>query len=196
MLSHWRRAKGMTLIELMIGLALLGILAVLAGPSFSAWMQSSQIRTAAEALQNGLTLARAEAVRRNTAVRFQLVSTVADGCALASTGTNWVVSLDDPTGSCADAASDNVAPRIIQTRDAAEGSPNAVADAAGVTTVVFNRNGGVAPPANIVINVTNPTGGLCAQAGGPMRCLRVTVSAGGQVRMCDPARAAGDPQGC
>ena len=57
--------RGFTLVELMIGIAIVGLSLVMAAPSFSSWIQSTQIRTAAEAVQNGLQLARGEAVRRN-----------------------------------------------------------------------------------------------------------------------------------
>ncbi len=41
------------------------------------------------------------------------------------------------------------------------------------------------------------TGGGCQDAGtGAMRCLEVDVTMSGQVRMCDPALPATDPQGC
>ena len=189
------RQAGMTLIELMIGIVLLGILLALGAPTFSRWTQSSQIRNAAEAIHNGLMLARAEAVRRNTTVRFQFVTTTTGACALSDTGTNWVVSLDSPAGACDAAPSDNVAPRIVQVRSAAEGSRNAAVDAGGVSLITFNGTGQATGGAPAAINVTNPTGGACA-AGGPMRCMRVTVATGGQIRMCDPARAADDPQGC
>ncbi|MCC6472780.1 MAG: hypothetical protein IT514_03450, partial [Burkholderiales bacterium] len=44
---------------------------------------------------------------------------------------------------------------------------------------------------------TNPSGGACAADGGPMRCLNVLVSPGGQIKMCDPAVAAtGDTRRC
>jgi type IV fimbrial biogenesis protein FimT len=189
------RQSGMSLIELMIGIVVLGILLALGAPTFSRWTQSSQIRNSAEAIHNGLMLARAEAVRRNTTVRFQLVTTTTSACALSDTGANWVVSLDTPAGACDAAPSDNVAPRIVQVRSAAEGSRNAAVDAGGVSLITFNGTGQATGGAPAAINVTNPTGGACA-AGGPMRCMRVTVATGGQIRMCDPARAADDPQGC
>lgn len=187
------RQAGMSLIELMIGIVVFGIVLALGVPTFSRWTQSSQIRNAAEAIHNGLTLARAEAVRRNTTVRFQFVTTTTSACALSDTGANWVVSLDTPAGACDAAPSDNVAPRIVQVRSAADGSRNAAVNAGGVSLITFNGTGQASVAA--AINVTNPAGGACAP-GGPMRCMRVTVATGGQVRMCDPARAAGDPQGC
>lgn len=190
--------QGTTLVELLIGLAIIAVLFSLGSPAFFSWIQNSQIRTSAEAIQNGLHLARGEAVRRNTSVRFQLTSTVTAACGLSTTGGNWVVSLDDPTAACNSAPSDIVAPRIIQSRSTAEGSPN-VAVAAGQASIIFNGLGRVTPvPAgNIDIDVTNPTGGACATAAvDGMRCLRIRVSTGGQIRMCNPILAATDPQGC
>ena len=188
------RQGGMSLIELMIGIVVLGILLALGAPTFSRWTQSSQIRNSAEAIHNGLMLARAEAVRRNTTVRFQFVTTTTSACALSDTGANWVVSLDSPAGACDAAPSDNVAPRIVQVRSAAEGSRNAAVNAGGVSEITFNGTGQASVAA--AINVTNPAGGTCAP-GGPMRCMRVTVATGGQVRMCDPARTdPTDPQRC
>lgn len=185
--------RGITLIEVMIGLVILGILLAMGVPSFSAWIQSSQIRNSAESIQNGLMHARAEAVRRNTTVRFQLVTDLTNGCAISATGSSWVVSLDDPSGACDSAASDTVAPRIVQGRSNTEGSRNAVVSGNGISSINFNGIGQANTAATI--DISNPTGGACAAAG-PMRCLRVTVTTGGQVRMCDPARAAADPQGC
>ena len=110
-----------------------------------------------------MTLARAEAVRRNTTVRFQLVTTTTAACALSPTGANWVVSLDSPAGAC-DAApvSDlpeviDPAPRIIQVRAAAEGSRNAAVNGNGVSLITFNGMGQASIAATI--DVTNPTGG-------------------------------------
>lgn len=185
--------RGITLIEVMIALVILGILLALGTPSFSTWIQSSQIRNSAESIQNGLMQARAEAVRRNTAVRFQFVTDLTGGCAVSATGPSWVISIDDPAGACDSAASDAVAPRILASRSGTEGSRNAVVTGNGVSLITFNGMGQASTAATI--DITNPTGGACAAAG-PMRCLRVTLTTGGQARMCDPARAANDPQGC
>jgi type IV fimbrial biogenesis protein FimT len=194
--------RGFTVVELMIGVALLAIVLAIGGPSFATWMQNLQIRNMSEAMQNGIQLARAEAVRRNSQVRFQLVDSLAAGCALATTGPNWIVSMDSAVGDCAsvnmaDAAAP-AAPRVIQARSSGEGSRNAVV-AASQSTIVFNGLGRVtpAPLADITINVTNPIGGACSSASGPMRCLRIVVGAGGQIRMCDPRGSfTGTSEGC
>lgn len=208
MLAGLHPQRGFSLIELMVAIAVFAILLTLGMPSLTTWMQNSQIRTATDAIQNGLQIARGEAVRRNTTVRFQLTDTADNACAIAAANTNtvatWVVSLDNPAGACATTAWDEntAAPpavRILQMRPSAEGTRNAVV-LANQTSVIFNGLGRITPvpAATITIGVSNPTGGACATIAtpAPMRCLRVEVSTGGQIRLCDPAFAATDPQGC
>ena len=194
MLIHRKSLAGVTLIELMIAIAIVGILLVTGLPEAVNWIQNTKIRSYAETISNGLQLARAEAVRRNTSVRFQLVDSLTNSCALAATGSNWVVSLADPSGACDVAPSDTVAPQIVQKNSSAEGSTN-VAINSGVANVVFNGLGRTNPAVDNKIQITNPTGGACIPAG-PMRCLNVEVRTGGQIRMCDPAVAAGDNRAC
>jgi len=182
-----KRSYGFTLIEVMITLAVLSLLLMVGLPGMATWLQNTQIRASAEATQAGLHVARAEALRRNAPVRFQLVDTLAAGCALSNTGTSWVVSLADPTGACDAVESDAAAPQILQKRSGAEGSPNATVNATGGSSAVFNGLGRVSGAGAITqIDVRNPAGGNC-QPAGPMRCLRLLVTNGGQVRMCDPA---------
>lgn len=178
MLNPHPAQQGFSLVELAIGMLIFSILLALAAPSFRNWIQSSQIRNAAEAIQNGLQLARAEAVRYNSPVQFAL-----------GTGSNWIVGCVTATATC---------PATIQSRSSAEGSSNATV-AANQTVIAFNGLGRVTPvPAgDININITNTVGGTCAPSGA-MRCLRIVTTVGGQIRMCDPALtlSATFPQGC
>ncbi len=192
--------NGMTLIELMVGIVVIGILFALGAPNFRNWIQSSQIRTSAESILNGLQLAKSAAVNRNAPVSFLLTNTLDATCAATLTGTNWIVSQNDPTGQCNAAASDTVAPLIIQKGSSVEGSPNATFSANPVATVTFDGLGRVSTGAT-TITVSNPTGGACAiqgGGGGPMHCMNIVVTTGGRIRMCDTALPAypADPQGC
>jgi type IV fimbrial biogenesis protein FimT len=186
--------RGFSLIELIVGMAILGILMSIGIPAFSDWMRNARVRTTAESVLNGLQLARAEAVRRNTTVGFYLVDTTTSACALSTAGPNWIVSVDSPVGQCDVAASDTVAPRIIQSRAGNESGGAATTVAAGQSSVLFNGLG--RPGGNIAINFTDAAGAACVAASGPVRCLRAEISIGGQIRMCDPALPAGDAQAC
>ena len=184
--------SGLSLIEVLIGLTIMALLMMIGLPNMATWLNNSQIRTAGETMLAGLTLARVEAVRRNQVVRFQMVSDLTSGCVISTGGKSWVVSLDDPTGACDTAPSDTVAPRIIQVRSGSEGTPRAVVTASTAGTVYFNGLGRVTSPggaANITqLDISNPTGGTCEYVdGGPMRCLRIKISIGGEAKMCDPA---------
>jgi len=190
--------RGVTLIELMIGIVIFSTLLGLAAPSFTVWLQNSQIRSAAESLQHGLQVAHATAIQRNTVVWFRLVSALNDSCTVAPDGANWVVSIDDPAGACSTAPSDKTAPRIVQSRSGAESSRNATV-AAETASIGFNglgRRVTTTSAATLKIDVANPTGGECNARGGDMRCLRLSVSVGGQIRMCDPAALNDSARGC
>jgi len=196
MLSR-RAEQGVTLIELMIGLTVLGILIMIGLPAMGHWLQNTQIRTHAETTFSGLQLARAEALKRNAAVRFQFVESLTAGCVLTPLGKSWVVSLGDPTGVCnQDPTPDDTATAmIIQKKDGMEGSPNTVLQS-NASIAVFNGLGRLTT-GTLTINITNPAGGACGDQPGQMRCMRVVVSSGGQVRMCDPqVTDATDPRLC
>ncbi|HEY6239420.1 MAG TPA: GspH/FimT family pseudopilin [Burkholderiales bacterium] len=213
MLKPRSAPRGFNLIEIMISLVVLGVLISLGAPGFAEWLQNQQIRAAAEATLNGLQVARAEAVRQNTPVRFQLVSDLTTNCVLstdsitAPVSVSWVVSLADPTSNC-DGATLAPPGLILQSRSSAEGSPNAQATSVflpplpaaqnpvAASTVTFAALGNVVPNADatasiVKIDVTNTK--IPASAARP---LRIIVTSGGSTRMCDPALAVTDPRGC
>ena len=56
--------RGFTAIELMVVVAIVAVLAALAGPSFTPMIERWRVRQTAEALQSSLYLARSEAIKR------------------------------------------------------------------------------------------------------------------------------------
>lgn len=203
MLNRHCAQRGVTLVEMIVVMAIAAMLVLASAPTFTGWIINSRIRTTAEAVQSGLQLAKAEAVARNTRVRFQLTDTLDNTCAASVNGLNWVINLDpnanpaEVEGNCASAPDDANAPFILQSRPAAAGSGNTQI-AATAATLVFNGLGRPVPvPAgNLTIAVTNPAGGTCTSVGGDVTCLNVVVTPAGQIRMCNPAFPANDPQGC
>lgn len=183
MLKRLRRAAGFSVIELMMVVAIIGVVLMLAVPSFAEFLQNQQIRVAGDAILNGVQVARAEAIRRNLSVQV----------AINVPETGWVVS-------------ESASGTVIQTREHQEGSRNAnvLTTPGGATTITFTPLGGVTGNADgtfpvTQIDIDNPAGGACQLTSGPMRCLRILVTGGGSVRMCDPqlpVTSPPDPRAC
>jgi len=191
-----RRQRGLTMVELMVTLVLLSLLLGLAAPSFRLWINNAKVRTATDALQSGLRLAQAEAIRRNRQVVFFLTNDSACTTAIAANanGSFWGVrSVALVAGEATEAVQCGVLPDSV----------GGVA-ISGPTAVCFNSMGRQ-------VENTNPgvTSASCALSGtgvsvynvsAPMadRPLRVVVTLGGQTRMCDPARSLSSTQtdGC
>lgn len=178
--SASRRHSGTTLIEALIALTILGIVLALAAPAVGDWLKNAQIRTAAESLQDGLQQARNEAVRRNTAVEFRLIS--------AST---WEVRFADTS----------ITDRILGSRSSAEGSPDVVtATAPPAATIVTFDGMGRRMTANtdgsaVLTGACVDLSPLALDAA-KTRELQLNVSLSGQVRMCDPKASSTDVRHC
>lgn len=211
--------RGVSLIELIIGIVVLSLVLALGMPSFSAWVQNAQTRTAAESILNGLQLARNEAVRRNANVRFSLTN----GAGRVA----WTVGCVEVRNDC---------PAQIQERLADEGGMNArvgvstavpanpvpatqyvtaLAIGAGLSSgeseegeeseeggeeeaagagVTFNGVGGI-PSNNIGTDITRID--VMNAASEEARRLVIIIGAGGSARMCDPKLSLADnAQGC
>ncbi|RZI92100.1 MAG: prepilin-type N-terminal cleavage/methylation domain-containing protein, partial [Rubrivivax sp.] len=200
--SHQR---GFTMVEAVIALAIMGILMALAAPNFGNWITGTRIRATAEGVLAGLQYARSEATTRNAQVRFQLTTSLDASCARSINSSNWVVDMvdADPADSvvnrCNAAPSDTVAPSILQIRSATE-TGSRVTVAAGASQIIFNGLGRQVPiaPATAADTVSIDiapvsTAGSCVAAGGKVTCLRIVITPGGLVRMCNPSAAASDP---
>ena len=88
------RARGFSLIELVVTLSVFGVLLMTAVPALGSWVAGAQVRTVADGIQNGLRLAQVEAARRNRRVQFVLTDSDPLGSGPwtpSSTGRNWVI---------------------------------------------------------------------------------------------------------
>jgi len=167
---------GFTLIELIIAIAVTAMLVSLAVPSFQIMLANAQIRTATQALYDGLQLARVEAIRRNERVLFT-----------KGAGSDWEVKVE--AGAV-----------VVQTRSSSEGTRQATVAVtpANATKVSFDSLGRVvantdasAPITRLDIDVSTS---LIAAADSKEQ--RVTITTGGAVRTCDPNAAAGTGTAC
>ncbi len=173
------KQKGFSLVELMITVAVIGITAAVAIPSYRAWIQNTKVRTAAESILNGIQKARSEALMRNTQVRFTLGANSA-----------WTVGC---VTTIADLDGDGVAdcPAIIDTRANTEGGTAAAVTTVlpgGATNATFNNLG--------IITGVNQLTQVAVSFAGANRNLNITLGAGGNVRLCDPNTNISDPRKC
>lgn len=190
------RRRGFSLIELMITITILVLLILMALPSYSQWLANTRIRNAAESIQNGLQLARSEAIQQNTNARFEL----------GASGASWTVcALPSGVSSCSDSAVKNP----VQTFNAAGGAGDVLigtqtdtayaasdkfgtaltSGSGGVTFNALGRPVGYGSTSFVRVDASS------AQTG--TRRLITTITVGGRIRMCDPALARDtSPQGC
>ena len=193
------RQRGFSLVEIVITMAVLALLLLAAMPSIGAWMDNTRIRNVADSLQNGLQIARGEAVRRNEEVSFWLVnleepSQLDNECTLSANSGSWVVSVFSPLKHCADEPSNISSPRLVTGRPVGSDGSRVTVAAVGAdlttaaTGITFNGFGRVTNADAIrQIDIT----------GTSARNLRVAISAAGQVRLCDPqVTDTNDPRKC
>ena len=173
--SNGSRARGFTLIELMVVVTVLALLALLAAPMYQTFVANTQIRSASESIMHGLRLAQAEAVKRNGNVEFALE---------ASTG--WTIT----------DLSDN---SVIARSTWADGAPKAVVSAQSLSKVQYDglgrlRLAGKRPTVDDPVPVFNVS---TSMSNADQRLLRIVVDIrGGGARMCDPKLPGDDPGGC
>lgn len=166
----------MTLIEIMIALVIFALTLALAAPHFRVWIQNIQIRNVAESIQNGLRVARNEALRRDTRVEFALGS-----------GSSWKVYVP-------------AASETVQERASDEGSTANVTlsmTPGGATTVTFSGLGRVIANVDGSATLTQVDLDSSAISATQSHDLRVLINSGGQIKMCDPnVTTTTDPRYC
>lgn len=159
--------RGFTLIELLVVVTVAAVSMGLAAPAFAELVANYRVRSGADSLINGLNYARAEAVRRNTNVRFSLIGG----------GSGWTVTQ----------VSDGA---VLQTRSNNDSPGLSAVSGNASTAVTFIPTGLVQSGAQLgEITVAGPNGGTEAR--------RINIFGGGLIRMCDPGVSTdNDPRRC
>ena len=192
--------RGISVIELMVVVTMIGIMLMLAIPGIGNWMSNSRVRTVGEEIQNALRLAQAEAVNRNRQVAFvRTTATPARNAAPSASGTNWYIQVLPLT------AAEGATTAFQDTAYMQGGTFSAQSGAAvaGAALVCFNSVG------RVVDNAATGLGADCVApttSGDPSdfdvtlassnRAMRVELFLGGRVRMCDVNATTGQPNAC
>lgn len=182
-----RRNRGISLLELIITVAVVGFIIAISMPSFVMLNANQRIRTATESMRSGLQLARIEALKRGRGVVFNM----------ANLDSTWTVSCEIPVNEDNDGDGLPDCPSQIQLSDnTASGAPLTITtDGSALVTFTglglvrqVNQDGSV-PFTRVDITVPD--------TGNARTPLRILLPAGGLSRICDPAiSTVGDTRKC
>jgi type IV fimbrial biogenesis protein FimT len=182
------RSRGVTFVELVVVLAIMGIVIAIALPAFGTLMANQRIRTATESLRSGIQFARMEALKRGRGTTFNM----------AALNSSWIVGCEIPVAD--DNDGDGLPDCPVQIQDSTGvvegGAITITTDAGGLVTfsplgLVRQANqDGSAPFTQVDVTVPNITSS-------DLKPLRILLPAGGLSRICDPSvTTAGDTRKC
>ncbi len=191
--------RGFTFIELMVTLAISGLLLATALPSITDMVAVARMRAAAETMQSAIRLAQAEAIRRSRSTAFAITSAEPVLNALpAQNGRRWWVQSLMRSG-------ETTATQVLL-RSGSEALAANV-EVTGPALICFNSFGqqitlkGSANGLNILCSAPLTSTLLTEYTFSHTQTtkrLRIQVSLGGEVRMCNPDKvlATDTPDGC
>jgi type IV fimbrial biogenesis protein FimT len=147
--------QGFSLFELLIVMAIAGILLTIGVPSMTDFVRNSRLNSATMQIMGDLNMARAEAIKRNK--RVLICSGTIAGCVANANwaASGWVVCYDDNRDGVCDAApADGSDPNPFLVRSAL--SAQGIVFVAPVAPIVYNPIGtqGVIGAAPLVLNIS------------------------------------------
>ena len=149
---------GFTLIEVLVGVSILGVLLAVGLPAFGNYMGNAKLRASAASFHTAAQFARSESIRRNGGVEILLTDTAPTDANIvpSASGRNWVVRWS-ATGA---------APyTLLQGKSIQEGNAaSSVIVTGNVDKVAFSGMGGVVGGAAASFKFTSANG--CADASG------------------------------
>ncbi len=164
------RQRGLTLLEVMVTIAVLGVVLAIGIPSYAHMTISNQLASDTNDLVASMQFARSEAITRGEAVTVCAANANLDACSGNGTWTSGWVILD------AAANPIRVHPPLTQNLAVEVNVQN------GVGAVIFNRNG---------FSTNSRTVRLCGPRGDARRIRGVVVAPDGRVRLAADLNANG-----
>jgi type IV fimbrial biogenesis protein FimT len=129
------RAPGFTLVELMVTMAVVGILAAIAAPAMTSLINGNRLSGTTGELTASLQLARSEAVRRSAPVT---ICGTTDGATCSADWSRWMIRGRDNTSGATETIRDSTASSSVQVSGPAGGivfRPSGLVDAGQQLTV-------------------------------------------------------------
>jgi type IV fimbrial biogenesis protein FimT len=163
--------SGFTLVEVMIVIAIIGIIASLAVPSYRDMVESNRLKQAAESLKSDLQFARAEAIKKSSNV----LVTRSTG-----TGGSWCYGATIKA-SCSCSQTDASATNYCELRRYSGGNLSTISMVASATNNSFSFRRGTSTSLNTTFTAANN------------HTARVIVNNIGRVRICTTSGLSGYP---
>jgi len=126
--------KGFTLVELVITLTIAGILLAIAAPNFSGFLARNRLSAQINDLSTDISIARAEAIKRNTGAGV-CTSNTGTGCVAGNWASGWLAYYVCPVGDASCVAGTNV---VVSTHEALTGN-NTLTGTASV--ILYDKTG-------------------------------------------------------
>lgn len=161
---------GFSLIEMMIVVAIVGVLVSIAMPSFSKMLERNRLKEATEALKMDLMLARTEAIKQSINLNVSI----------KTNGSAWCYGIDNDNTSCDCSVAGDCALKTVDGNQF-----NGIALMSSDVDIAFDYRRGTASPQSVILDTTHYQ-------------TKIIVSNGGRVRVCsfNSAKAIGSYDGC
>jgi type IV fimbrial biogenesis protein FimT len=86
-----KKLQGVTLMELIIVIAIVGVMAAIAAPSLAGFLNQTRLNSVVSLLSNDMQAARSEAIKQNKRIMVCAANSTQSNCIGGASGINWAV---------------------------------------------------------------------------------------------------------